>query len=287
MPLVRAWLLVFTLALALGAVAGCGDDDGDSGSSGSSEPAVNTAAPTDVDEADSDATEEPPQGEATLDQFEELRTAADSPSVPAIRGSAGLSTADWIHTVNGDVATYWQKQFNSQGYRYRAAKELIFDKKLRSACGIKASLRTGPFYCTADQAIYYPITFFDRVPGQFGDAATAVVVAHENAHRVQDLIGLFDSPRIISAQLELQADCLAGVWAKTVYDRGLLEEGDIGEILGLVDISGDPDDFPINAPGAHGNSALRQAAFSKGYEGGEPGSCPLPKKKAIKQAANS
>ena len=266
------------LILALGAFAGCGDDENDD--NGGSEPTINTAAPPDIDEADPEATETP-QGEEVLDEFEELRTAEDTPSVPAIRGSAGLSTADWIRTVNGDVATYWQQQFNGSGYRYAPAEELIFDKRLRSACGVRASGRTGPFYCTADEAIYYPVVFFDKVPQQFGDAATAVVVAHENAHRVQDLLGLFDAPRIVSAQLELQADCLAGVWAKTVFARGLLEEGDIGEILGLVEIAGDPEGTPINAPGAHGSSALRQEFFDQGYDGGAPGSCPVPKKKSL------
>ena len=96
-----------------------------------------------------------------------------------------------------------------------------------------------------DETIFFPVEFFEKVANPFGDAATAIVVAHENAHRVQDLLGLFDPP-IISAQLELQADCLAGVWAKTVFDRGLLEEGDIGEILGLVDIAGDLAGTPIN-----------------------------------------
>ena len=278
-------IVALVLALALGVLAGCGDDD--ESDTGGTEPQVNTAVETDVAEADSDATEEPPQGEETLDDFEELATAEDTPDVPAIRGSAGLSTEDWIHTVNGDVATYWQQQFNNAGYEYKPAKELIFDKKLKSACGVKASLRTGPFYCTLDEAIYYPITFFQKVPEQFGDAATAVVVAHENAHRVQDLIGLFDARGIISAQLELQADCLAGVWAKTVFARGLLEEGDIGEILGITDLAGDPENFPINAPGAHGNSQMRIDAFNKGYEGGEPGACPVPKKKALNQAANA
>jgi predicted metalloprotease len=267
-----------TLVLALGVLAGCGSDNG------GAEVTVNEVASVDVGEADPEATKTP-QGAQVLDQFSELRTAEGTPSVPAIRGSAGLSTAEWIHTVDGDVATYWQKQFNGSGYRYSPAKEMIFDRKLSSQCGVKASLRTGPFYCTSDEAIYFPIVFFDRVPGQFGDAATAVVVAHENAHRVQDLLGLFDSPRIISAQLELQADCLAGVWAKTVYKRGLLEEGDIGEILGLVDISGDSPEVPINAPGAHGNSALRQDFFSQGYNGGKPGSCPVPPKKQLSQGA--
>ena len=278
-------MLALVLALALGAFTACGDDDDNGTGSAGTEPELNTAVPTDVGEADEDATEDPPEGEATLDEFEELATAEDTPDVPAIRGSAGLSTEDWIHTVNGDVATYWQQQFNNEGYEFVPAKELIFDNKLKSACGVKASLRTGPFYCTLDEAIYYPVAFFQKVPEKFGDAATAVVVAHENAHRVQDLIGLFDAPKIISAQLELQADCLAGVWAKTVYARGLLEDGDIGEILGITDLAGDPENFPINAPGAHGNSQMRVDAFNQGYEGGAPGTCPVPKKKAIKQAA--
>ena len=171
----------------------------------------------------------------------------DSQSVPAIRGSAGLSVPDWIHTVDGDVASYWQKQFNDAGYRYRPATEHIFDRTAPSACG-KASPKTGPFYCPTDGGIYFPVRFFDDVAAPFGDAATAVVVAHENGHRVQDLLGEFGQP-ISSAQIELQADCLAGVWAKTVYKRGLLEEGDIGEILGLVNISGDSPETPINGAG--------------------------------------
>jgi hypothetical protein len=271
---------VVVLALTLGVLAGCGDDGDEPGTT----VALNEAAQVDVDEADADATNTP-QGADVLDEFSELRQAQGEPSVPAIRGSAGLTVPEWIHTVDGDVASYWQKQFNDAGYEYSPAEELIFDKTLKSACGIKASLKTGPFYCTADEAIYFPVVFFDRVPGQFGDAATAVVVAHENGHRVQDLLGLFDQPGITSAQLELQADCLAGVWAKTVYKRGLLEEGDIGEILGLVDISGDSPETPINAPGAHGNSALRRDFFAQGYNSGKPGDCPVPSKRDIKSRA--
>jgi predicted metalloprotease len=281
-------LLAVALALALAvAVGACGDDDETTSGTSGTEVTVNEPVTADVDEPDADATQEPPQGEETLGDFEELRTAEDTPDVPAIRGSAGLSTEDWIHTVDGDVASYWQQQFNNAGYRFKPAKELIFDNKLKSACGVKASLRTGPFYCTTDEAIYFPIIFFQKVPEKFGDAATAVVVAHENAHRVQDLIGLFDTPGIISAQLELQADCLAGVWAKTVYSRGLLEEGDIGEILGVTDLAGDPENFPINAPGAHGNSQMRIDAFNQGYDGGSPDSCPVPSKKDIKRAASA
>jgi predicted metalloprotease len=276
-----ASVVALVVVLALGVLAGCGDD---SNSSAGTQVTVNEPAAVEVDAADPEATKTP-QGAEVLDQFAELRAAQGEPSVPAIRGSAGLSTTDWIHTVDGDVATYWQKQFNGSGYKYSPAKELIFDKTLKSGCGVKANVRTGPFYCTADESIYFPLTFFQKYPEKFGDAATAVVVAHENAHRVQDLLGLFGAPGIVSAQLELQADCLAGVWAKTVYARGLLEEGDIGEILGLVNVSGDSPETPIKAPGAHGSSALRQDFFAQGYDGGKPGSCPVPKKSSLNQNA--
>jgi predicted metalloprotease len=271
---VRLTLLAAILAIALAPLAGCGDDE----SPATTPVVVNEPAEVDLDQADPDATKVP-DGVGVLDQLQELRQAEGSASVPAIRGSAGLTVPEWMHTVDGDVASYWQKQFNDAGYEYAPATENIFDTRAPSACGT-ASPRTGPFYCSTDQGIYLPVAFFEQQAGPFGDAAVAVVIAHENGHRVQDLLGLFDQP-ISSAQIELQADCLAGVWAKSVYDRGLLEEGDIGEILGLVNISGDSPETPINAPGAHGSSALRADFFGQGYDGGTPGSCPVPRPRQI------
>jgi predicted metalloprotease len=277
---IRLIALAALFSLGLAVFAGCGDDD--SPSSDSTPVAVNGSSEVELDAADPDATKAP-TGPEVLDQFQELRQAEDSQSVPAIRGSAGLSVPDWIHTVDGDVASYWQKQFNNAGYQYQPATEHIFDRTAQSACG-KASPKTGPFYCPSDGGIYFPVQFFDQVAAPFGDAATAVVVAHENGHRIQDLLGEFGQP-ITSAQLELQADCLAGVWAKTVYKRGLLEEGDIGEILGLVNISGDSPETPITAQGAHGNAQLRTKFFGQGYDGGKPGSCPVPKRSQLRAGA--
>jgi predicted metalloprotease len=201
--------------------------------------------------------------------------------VPAIRGSAGLTVEQWMSVVDSDVANYWQRQFNSAGYRYKAPKEVIFDQRVRTGCG-RAPANAGPFYCANDGSIYLPVRFFENQSERFGDAAVAVVIAHENGHRVQDLIGLFDEP-LLSVQIELQADCMAGVWAKTVYRRGLLEPGDIDEILGIVHLSGDAEGVPITAQGAHGSSGLRASAFDQGYEGGRPGACPVPKKQEIQE----
>jgi uncharacterized protein len=281
----RVRIVSSTLALAVALLvllAGCGGDD-DDGSGGSAEVQVNETTTIAVDEADAEATQDPAaDGVVALDDMPELQRAAGEPTVPAIRGSAGLTVPEWAHTVDVDVANYWQRQFNRAGYRYEPAREAVFDQKIRTGCG-RAGRSAGPFYCTRDDTIYLPVAFFSQMAQRFGDAAVAVVIAHENGHHVQDLLGLFD-PRynLVTAQTELQADCLAGVWAATVYRRGLLEPGDIEEILGIVDLSGDAEGVPITAQGAHGSSALRLAAFNRGYEGGRPNSCPIPKKRELR-----
>ena len=240
---------------------------------------LNEPTPVDVEEADAEATKDP-GGETVLLELQELERADTLASVPAIRGSEGLTVPEWLHTVDGDVASYWQRQFNLADYRYQAPQEVIYDKPVRTrGCGT-ARNAFGPFFCSVDDTIYLPVRFFTTYSNRFGDAAIAVIVAHEQGHAVQDLLGLFDRG-LLTAQTELQADCLAGVWAKTVDKRGLLEEGDIGEILGLVENSGDAEGTPIDAPGAHGNSALRQDFFDQGYEGGSPGDCPVPKRRQI------
>ena len=272
-----AILLLSFLSLAL--VAGCGDDD-ENGGGGSDEPvAINETEDVPVDEADPDATEEPP-GEEALLKMESLARGELSEEIPAIRGSEGLSVPDWISTVDGDVATYWQNQFNLAGYQYGVPGQHIYDRRGQSGCGAIGP-SDGPFYCSLDQTIYLPVPFFTEQYQQFGDAAVALVIAHEHGHHVQQLLGIFDKG-FLTPQTELQADCLAGVWARTVLDRGLLEDGDIAEILGLTEISGDEAGTPIKDPNAHGSSALRVSFFNRGYNGGNPDACPVPSRASIK-----
>jgi predicted metalloprotease len=278
-------LALAALVLALAVLAGCGDDDDDGGDGDGGTPTVqvNETATVSVDPADESATEDPSQDQdAVFDEMPELRRATGEPSVPAIRGSAGLTVPEWIALVNSDVANYWQVQFNNAGYRYTPATENIFDRRIRTGCG-RAGADAGPFYCGRDDGIYLPVRFFEQMAQRFGDAAVAVVIAHEEGHHVQDLIGLFQQP-LLSAQIELQADCLAGVWAATVYERGLIEPGDIEEILGIVDLAGDAEGVPIEAEGAHGSSALRLGAFQQGYQGGQPNACPVPRKRDLRNA---
>jgi predicted metalloprotease len=103
-----------------------------------------------------------------------------------------------------------------------------------------------------------------------GDTALALVVAHEQGHRVQALLGLkfartFDS--------EQQADCLAGYWAADVYRRGLIEPDDFSEFAGLSTVIADQPGVPLDDPRAHGNAEQRRAAFEKGYNTGNAGDC--------------
>lgn len=271
-------LAILVALVACFAVVGCGDEEADDPGA---DVQVNERTEVVLDDPRGAITNVPPGPEA-LDDFEALQRAEGNASVPAIRGSAGLTIPEWISTVNADVATYWQRQFNRQSYRFRAPSEVIYDEPVQSECGL-ARNSFGPFYCTFDRTIYLPVRFFERQSERFGDAAVAVIVAHENGHHVQEQLGLFNRG-LLTIQTELQADCLAGVWARTVYRRGLLERGDIGEILGLVESSGDPRDTPVDAPGAHGSSGLRQSFFDQGYESGRPAACPPPTRREIRDA---
>ena len=123
---------------------------------------------------------------------------------------------------------------------------------MNSGCGA-ASSATGPFYCPLDQKVYIDLGFFDELNRRFkapGDFAQAYVLAHEIGHHVQQQLGIEGKVReesqqnpgdanALSVRLELQADCFAGVWARSTYDRGILESGDLQEGLTAAAAVGD------------------------------------------------
>ena len=153
----------------------------------------------------------------------------------------------------------------------------------------------GPFYCPRDQKVYIDLSFFEDLKNRFrapGDFAQAYVIAHEIGHHVQNLLGIADKidtlrSRVgenqgnrLSVLLELQADCLAGVWAYHAdRSRRILEQGDIEEALNAASAIGDdrlqrrsrgyvtPDSF------THGSSAQRVYWFRQGIEAGDTGRC--------------
>lgn len=183
--------------------------------------------------------------------------------------------------VLADTEDVWSKSLKN----YVPPKLVLFRGRVQSACG-RASASSGPFYCPRDQRVYMDLSFLDELSSRFGargDFAGAYVIAHEVGHHVQTLAGIEkSSSNADSVKVELQADCLAGVWAKkTEQAKNVIEPGDIDEALGAAAAVGDdrlqrqsqgevvPDSF------THGSSAQRVAAFKRGYSAGEAAGCGL------------
>ena len=206
------------------------------------------------------------------------------------RPAAEDRQADFVSVVLADTEDTWGAIFREGGRVYEAPKLVLFTDAVDSACGL-AGAATGPFYCPPDGKVYLDLSFFselDRRFGAAGDFAQAYVVAHEIGHHVQNLLGIEGKVREargragereanrLSVLLELQADCLAGVWGNHAErSRGLLEPGDLEEALRAASSIGDdrlqrqaggrvvPDSF------THGTSEQRVRWFRRGFETGD------------------
>jgi uncharacterized protein len=185
--------------------------------------------------------------------------------------------AKFVGYVLEDVQKTWRAQI--PGYK-DVASLVLFRRGIRGGCGT-ATTSIGPFYCPVDKKVYIDLSFYDELKNQLGapgDFAEAYVIAHEVGHHVQDLKGLLGGKgRDNSIKTELQADCLAGAWAKDAEKRGELEVGDIDEALNAAAQIGD-DTLQRKAGGTvqpetwtHGSSAQRNASFKKGYTDGAAG----------------
>lgn len=213
---------------------------------------------------------------------------------PAPEDLANDPLADMISVVMADTEDVWHEIFAAQGRSYQEPKLVLFSGATRSACGM-GQAAMGPFYCPADQKAYIDLSFYEDMRNRFrapGDFAQAYVLAHEVGHHVQNLLGISSEVRRmqsgrgkaqaneLSVRLELQADCLAGVWANRADKaRGLLEAGDIEEALNAAAAIGD-DRLQRQSRGTvvpesftHGTSAQRQRWFEAGLRSGDPDSC--------------
>ncbi|WP_300033520.1 neutral zinc metallopeptidase [uncultured Roseobacter sp.] len=181
----------------------------------------------------------------------------------------------------------WSQIFPQQvGRDYTPPQLVIFSGVTQSACG-GASGATGPFYCPADRMAYLDTTFFRQLEQQLGaggDFAAAYVIAHEVAHHVQNELGILGQvnqarrsasqaeSNALTVRLELQADCLSGVWARSV--RGLMERGDLAEALNAARMIGDDHlqrqagRVPQPHTFTHGTSEQRARWFERGYDSG-------------------
>jgi predicted metalloprotease len=182
--------------------------------------------------------------------------------------------ASFVGFVLDDV----QNTFDQKLDRYEATRLTLFRQSVDSACGT-ASAAVGPFYCPLDKRVYIDLTFYDELRRRFGapgDFAQAYVIAHEVGHHLQNIRGLLGLGEVHQIETELQADCLAGAWAKDANARGLVEVGDVDEALNAAAQIGD-DTIQRKTQGrvqpetwTHGSAAQRSSAFKEGLAGGIP-----------------
>ena len=182
--------------------------------------------------------------------------------------------AKFVGFVLDDVQKTWSEQLPG----YQLTRLELFRDSIASACGTATSA-VGPFYCPLDKRVYIDLTFYDLLHQRFGapgDFAEAYVIAHEVGHHVQNLRGLLGRGEVNQIETELQADCLAGAWAKDANRRGLLEVGDVDEALNAAAQIGD-DTIQRKTQGrvqpetwTHGSAAQRSSSFKRGLDGGVP-----------------
>ncbi len=223
-----------------------------------------------------------------------------SPAPPVTAGTPNDPTGKFVALVLGDTEDRWTEIFAASGRTYHPPKLRLFAGSEPTPCAFARSAM-GPFYCPRDQRIYLDTSFFEDLQNKFGGCSNskacqfseAYVIAHEVGHHVQDELGIL--PRVMQAQqaasskieanqlqvrVELQADCLAGVWANRAQQKhNFLDPGDVDQALQTASAIGDdrleketqgyvvPDSF------THGTSEQRKRWFLNGFNSGQASAC--------------
>lgn len=228
----------------------------------------------------------------------EQLTGAPSVSVdPQQAGRDGAPSDElgrFSSVVLASTEDVWKQAFASGGRQYRAPRLVLFSDAVQSACGF-GSAAAGPFYCPMDNKVYLDLSFFADLERRFGapgDFAHAYVIAHEVGHHVQNQLGIASKVRAaqqrlpagevkaLSVRMELQADCLAGVWAHHANrDAKLLEPGDVEEGLTAAAAIGDDrlqkraQGYTVPESWTHGSSAMRVKWLQRGLQRGDIDAC--------------
>jgi predicted metalloprotease len=202
---------------------------------------------------------------------------------------------DFMTGVYNDVRSFWTQSLTAAGYQGARVPQPFYTwlapgQSVNEGCadaqGNSATSDATANFCSADQTIYFSVSMAeqiwngtltansDQTTGPSGDFSVAYAIAHEYGHAVQFALGIYaaNAATTPTKQFELQADCLAGVWAHSVYDRGQLESGDVEEAVTAAAKVGD---YDFGSTGHHGTPVERQQAFMTGYNSGQGDQCTL------------
>jgi uncharacterized protein len=206
---------------------------------------------------------------------------------------AEQQAAKFTSVILASTEDTWSTLFQKMGRQYQKPKLVLYTQATSTGCGVGQSMM-GPFYCPADRTVYIDLSFYNEMKqrlGGGGDFAQAYVIAHEVGHHVQNLLGTASKVRQLqqgqsekrvnqlSVMMELQADCYAGVWGKSLDGQNILETGDLDSALRTAQAIGDdrlqkqqggrviPDSF------THGTSQQRHDWFMRGFEHGDINQC--------------
>jgi predicted metalloprotease len=196
----------------------------------------------------------------------------------------------YLTALFDDAQTMWRRNFAAAGLSYKPAHLVVYWSKIESVCGRTDD--SGPFFCSGDRTVYLDLRFFTLLEHRYGvqEVAQAYIVGHEVGHNVQNLLGVAHRVDIAnqadpkhrnarSVLVELQADCLAGVWGRTADARSVTTEDDLQEAVKTADVIGD--DYEARAVGevadeslwTHGSSQQRQYWLRTGFRSGKPAAC--------------
>jgi predicted metalloprotease len=230
----------------------------------------------------------------TMLGFIEQTPLAQQSAPAAHKPPANDENARFVSKVLASTEDVWIDSFRQNGRQYEAPKLVLFSGSTPTACGTGQSAM-GPFYCPGDRKVYIDLAFYRELKDRFhapGEFAQAYVIAHEVGHHVQNLLGIADKvhqaqqrsgkaeANALSVRMELQADCLAGVWGKrTDTMKKVLEPGDLEAALNAASAIGD-DRLQQQSQGrivpesfTHGSSAQRVRWFKTGFESGDMNQC--------------